>query len=398
MSPEPRRIEPLPVGPALAVVAGLGAVTIGTFAAAGIAFVVVLVAGIVGEEAIGMPSVLDVLSRSLMGGVLLAVGAALLVELPRGILERRMRLRAAERRGSGPDAPRLPRAEDRALREEPYGGLLVLAWFAVVLGPVVMLVDLVSGFDFDGIALGAGAAITLGAVGLFFAHGGLARRWTARVERVRGPGPGTRRRGGTARAATRRAGAATKAIGWRVVTGFALQLGVYAFFAGVILRQPCRGCDQIDYGGGPMEGVVDLLVGLGGLLILIPVALLLASTVPFLLRTARAERRIVRDARAGTLQRSDDVLSQLTAPGWLTRLAYGLATVGALLVLLGIAPWTALVNDSASEDDVGALAGLSVLLAPGVGVLVAGLAAGIAGAVDSRARRAAILAALGDVG
>lgn len=383
----PREIEPLRVGPALAVATGLATTTGGALVASGIVFVVVLVTGIVGEEASYLPSVYDAALRALMGGVLLCVGAALFVELFRGIAERTMRLRAAERRAELPVAPRVPIVEARRLREDPYLGVAVLAWFAVVLGPVVALVDLVSGFDYDGIALVAGIAMTLAAVGLFALRGWLGRRWAQRVERIPGPGRG-------ARMAHRRLAAAKGGIGWRVATGFALQLGVYAFLAGVMLRQPCRGCDPIDYGGGPIEGVIDVLVGLGGVLILIPIALLLLSTVPFLARTALRERRTLRAARGGDLAPSEDVDAQLTGTGALQHVGFGLTVIGFVLLMLGATPWTALANVSADSEEVATLSAFQPLLAPGWALVVAGLVAGVTGVLETRARRRAIHRAL----
>ena len=383
----PRDIEPLPVGPALALATGLATTTGGAFVASGIVFVVVLVTGIIGEEAYSLPSVFDAMLRALMGGVLVVTGAALLVELLRGIVERRMRLRAAERRHALAAAPRVPVVEARRLREDPYGGVMVLAWFAVVLGPVTALVDLVTGFDYDGIALLAGVGITLAAVGLFALRGWLGRRWEARVKRLPGPG------GGARMAHPRPAGAKRREGRW-AAAGFALQLGAYVFFAGVLLRQPCRDCDPVDYGGGPIEGVIDALVSVGGVLILIPIALLLLSTVPFLVRTAVLERRTLRAAREGALSPSADVDAQLTGAGALSHLASGLTVIGFLLVILGATPWTVLANDSAGDDDIATLAAFQPLLAPGWALIAAGLAAGIAGVVETRARRAAIHRAL----
>ncbi|MER7797342.1 hypothetical protein [Microbacterium sp. NPDC096154] len=380
---EPLPVEPLPVGPLQAVVSGFATVTVGAFVAAGIVFGVVLIGGILSEEVLRLPSVYDVAFRASLAMVLLWVALMIPAEMVRNVVDKWMRLRAAEARFAAPEAPRLPAAEHRRLRADPYGSLVAVAWFAVVLGPIVVLAAFVAGLG-PAVAVGVtlvGIALTLGAILLFVTARRFATAWDARAARLPASVASARRRH-------------TPTRGWNVAAAVALQLGVYAFFGGVVLRQPCRDCDPVDYGDSPIEGLIDVLVGLGGALVVVPVVLLLLTTLPHLVRTALAERRTLRAARAGTLQPGDEVAAQLLDLGTLERLAYGLTVLGFTLLMLGGTSWGALANDHAASEDVAALEALHVLLAPGAGLVLAGLAAGIAGVVEARSRRAAIHAAL----
>jgi|GEM_PF-4338466 len=383
-----RVVEPGPVGPLQALVSGLATLTVGVFAAALILFGALLVFGIVGEEVLSLPSVFDVALRGLIGPMGALVGCAILFELGRRALDRWMRLRAAEARfRENPAAPRLPIAEHRRLRSDPFWPLRIVAMFLVVLGPVTMIVELVSGFEFDGIALVVGALMTAAAIGLFAAATAGGTAWSARLDRIPGPVAATTPRR-AARPGAKRSGAA-----W-VVLVVALQIGATVFFGGVLIRQPCRGCDPIDWGGGPMEGVIDVLVGAGALLVAVPVVTLLASTLPFLIGRLRRERRAVRAALAGTLEPDEDAAVQLEATGSVEWLGHGLAVVGFSLLMIGSIAWGALANEGAADEDVAALTGLQVLLGPGAALVAVALAVGVAGVVEARRRRALIHRAL----
>ena len=385
-----RAVEPLPVGPGLALAVGVGAVVNGAFAACALVLVCVVVVGVATEQIADLGDAFDAALRGVMAGFLVVLPSALLVLAANRVIELELRMRAAERRighraPTDPEPPLIPRRDAATLDTQRTLPLWVIGLTLVVLGPVTIIVELVSEWEYHGVAALAGLILTGLAIGILAIAARDARRWQARWERLPRsagakrpePSPVPRGRGG---------------IGGLV--GLVVGAGGTLFFAGVILKQPCRTCDEIDWSGSPVDGVISALVGLGGFLILIPLALAALSTLPSLIRRFGEERRILREAEAGTLRPDQRTADALWSTGPWGSLAFGLTVIGFTALMIGMIPWGTLANDGADEADRAALAGLDAFLWPGAAIVLLGLATGAIGAVADRARRAAIHRAL----
>ncbi|WP_156760778.1 hypothetical protein [Microbacterium karelineae] len=288
---------------------------------------------------------------------------------------------AADRRNPG--APRLPRLDHAHLKDGPGAGLLILGLFLVVLGPCVALVDVVSGLDYDGIALIVGIGLTgLGALA-FVLRGSLDAAHSRRIEGIPGPV-----RGQQIPAARERHPRV-----WLFAAGVVLQLGLGVFYLGVLLRQPCRDCDQRSYGDSWIEDAIDLFVGLGAVAIALPLLLLVATSLPAVIGSLRSEHETRRRAQNGTLTWTHDAAAQLKSTGTWLAVAQVVAVVGFVVLGAGLIP--ILGSDSVMDDEERAiLTPFTNAIVPGIALIVVGVAVAIFAQFESASRRAAIHRAL----
>lgn len=398
--------------PGLAVVRGLADAGIGAAIGVGYGFLLILVLGIVGEETLW--SVYRDLEPLLQGalGTLLVFAVVLAVVVPVLLLiERFTVLRLGERHvAEHPDE--VPSQSFRtALDVAPGEGLAVAGTIVMVVFGLLGAISLgmfLFGDEFREepvVWIAAAGSAVLFAVGWMLRRSarGVADRSGARVAALRRQWAPVLSAAVNRDAAQRRSAPygvlprivvvpSARALGRGVrIVGIVAGVASLIFIVSVVLRQPCRGCDQLSW-DQPMEDAIDVLsLSGGGLLVLCGVVgglLWLSGLALQAVREAALRRWAAdgapRQADAGVLP--DFLIGQRAA----RRAARALAAVGtvALAAASGI--------DQQGSSDVAALP----IAVSGAAALAVAVALGIREESRARADRQALRDATfpGDVG
>lgn len=399
--PSVSRIAPGPMGPALAVVVGAGAITRAALVVVALWLLVGVFVLVGVEEILGsLPAEVDVAARATIPalGLLVVVGGV--GETIRLVLERALRMRQV-RRLAASDAPMPPAAERAQLVRGAIGPLRallgVLGGASLLAAPILLaLADGETAFVVAGIVtLVAGVLLLLAAIRLLAPAAAwwgeqlavLARAWP-RFRRVDRPTTA-----GSARGRGRGRGAGVRRLDAALVG--ALAVGFAVVVLGLFLRQQCRTCDPVSYDPWG-ERLVDGVATIGLVLFVGVLALLLLRGVAWIVEQAVRELLAARAADAGTLRRSAWLDGAVGTPRSLELVALvvgvvGMAT-GALVVASGVDPEVL----GEPEERFEIVRGWAALAPAAVALLAAALVLGIAGARTSRAWRAVIWTDLRD--
>lgn len=382
-SPRIRELD----SPALMLVSALRDVVVGLTVGSVGTFLLLVVLGILEEETslfdgLGVALDLDALFRACMGSVLVSWAVMTLAWPGVLIAERFALLSAAEgfTAQHPQDAP--PRDVRERLRSAPgelvRGVGIVVLWIGTGVTALFLLVTLimqVQGENEDGIGwvLTAGCA-SIAALGYGLSRMGdsIASRQTRRVDALVSTW-GSRSR--AADGAERRMRAALpvaelpRALGRRrrdgvfaTVAPWILGAGGVMFMLSIVLRQPCRGCDQNEWGPAG-EGLIDSLSAAGGAIL---TGLGIASVGVWLFSVARmfiAEEVLRRWLAAASRVRVDDekLREFLLVPSAARLGATTLAAFGTSLLMVAggvaIAEWEGL------DPSIGFAVGQAMLLA-----------------------------------
>ncbi|WP_395244097.1 hypothetical protein ACGGZK_18545 [Agromyces sp. MMS24-K17] len=309
-------------GGGAAVTSALLRASFGFLVGAGIVFVALLIAAMVGEEVFWELSEaieLDLLARA-GAGAALVIAAATGVVLPALFAaDAALFLRRLE--SASVDAPALPAARARArvataparmLRRMLLAVGLMGASAAAIAGIIVLTESGATEQQEFWIMLGVGSVLTVMWLALRPLLIAAEARWIARVHPLTYDWSG--RQGFVAQAEERRreaaarddgpsllAPGATRRLEWLTAgAGIAVGLSAALWFLSVAIRQPCRRCDPRYY-DEPVEQFIDGLSLVGGVLIAVTAAglvlLLLANLIVLRVREITAARWVV-DGRA----------------------------------------------------------------------------------------------------
>ena len=401
--PEPTRPEPAAIervnemaasvaprireltSPALQLVSALHRLVLG-FTVGNIAtFLLVVVIGLVFEE-VGVASMLgidldfDALFRASMIPVLISWGAMTLV-WPAVIVAQPFALASAARefaRQHPDDAP--PRDVRQEITNTPANavgamGTVLMFIFGVLLLILILMTIYMASQSFDSFLISL-AATGVGVVP--FGVGYAMRRYRHRKQESQEAWANELR--AQWNAAARRADAAEQkgranrpAVelpalahggGWSsTVLPWMLMIGFAVFMLGVLLRQPCRDCDQVTWGAAG-ENLIALLSGAGGTLLtlagVICAALWLFSTGRAFVSQQRVRRWV---STAGDVRVNDDerLAEELARPDGLGLLALTLAGFGT--TVLTIAGGIAMVEWEGMDASVALVVGQAMLFA-----------------------------------
>lgn len=376
----------------LAITRSLIEVVIGFLVGTGGMFAVLLVGGIVGEEALFdlyAGADLDFVGRGGAGALLLFVagGAVLLPVL--GAIERAQLLAVVERHAVEHADAVPPAGVRERVKLSPARGLarlmLGLGIVALVVGAVIAIV-LTEGADDPEpwVTLGVCAVLALGWLGLRPVWRALDSSWSSRADLLReqwtrrvplavaaderrrrdaisDPGPRL-----LDRRSTRGLGRATGA------AGALLFVSLAAWFVSVWLRQPCRTCDERFF-DDPMDQVISVWSLVGGVAILISAVFLAIVALAWLVVIALRERAAARWVADGRLRRApvSMVAWLLVSDRAAVLAARTLAAIGAALLMVALSaiwftvPWV----------NVGLFAGIAAALL---------VVASVMGAADAR--------------
>lgn len=337
-------------------------------AGAGAFFLLILITALVGEEAFGLDyAPFDPIVRASVGLVSLKLVAGLGI----GVYALALRRAATARQladAARTDPDRVGTWADRRDLEiaGPFAAATTFTWFyvgAVVLAAILFVVALAETFRYNPSSAweGVGVLVVILITGAVVAALGLVVRFVLRpryrdakswVElewdaRARSAATRDERQTRAASAAepvefggahlafasiTRIASVVTPIVG---AAGFVL------FLAGVFLRQPCRRCDQI-YWGQPVESVIDVLVVIGGPLLILAALIGIVAALAALARLV-LERRMLRHlAETGAPRpRPAQLIEHLTQDGpgmWAGAALVGASVPAIVVAVLASAP------------------------------------------------------------
>ncbi|WP_144719379.1 hypothetical protein [Agrococcus jejuensis] len=403
------RVAPAPMGPALAIVVGVAALTRGALIVVGLWLFVGVFIMVGVEEILGtLPGAVDVAARATVVGlgVLVLVGGV--GETARVVVERALRLRTA-RRLAAAGAPMPPAVERAQLVRGAVGPLRVLV--GVLGGSSLLVAPFLLGFaDGDANLVIAGiATLVAGLLLLLLAIVALApvsRWWRAELERLERAWPRFRRtdepigarmtrerrvhvakaKAGDPSARPRRRSAVQRldaALASGTVVAFLIVV------LGVFLRQQCRRCEPVRYDPWG-ESLVDGVATIGLVLFVGAIVLLVLRGIASIVAQAVREVLAARAAQAGTLRRS----------AWLDRAVVSATSVEVVALVVGVLGMaaTGLVVASGVDADVMGepedrfvvVRGWASLEPLAGALLAAAFVLGVVGALTTRAWRSVV--------
>lgn len=382
------RIAPAPLTPAIAVVAGLAAVTQGALAAVALALFVGTFVMVAYQEMVGSTGApVDIVSRASISGFAILLAAGGIGELLRVGLERALRMRQALRLARD-GAPMVPAAERVALAKGAVSPVRVALGIAGGTLAACALLALAVGLSDDHpdavvIGLGmllAGAAAIAGCVLL---GRGAAARWADAVGELGRAWPRFWRSSQARRPQRRQAPID------RILTVLALAaFGV--ILLGVFTRQQCRTCEPVVYDPWG-ESMLDGVATIGLALAVLAIAAIAVRLAWWVVREAVRELVTLRRARAGRLERDawlDWALSDLRSVEWVGRVV---GLVAAACLAFGLASLVDASFIGESEETLAPVRGLRPLVPVGAALAVAATLVGILGAWTARGWRAAVV-------
>ena len=380
--------------PALQLVSALHRLVAGFTVGSIATFLLVVVIGLVFEE-VGVAAMLgigldfDALFRASMIPVLISWGAMTLV-WPAVVVARPFALASAAREFAvqHPDdaPPRDVRQEITNTPAKAMGamGTVLMFIFGVLLLILISMTIYMASESFDSflISLAAtGVGLVLFGIGYAMHQyqrrtatpqrewaGELQKQWNAAARRADAAEQKARANRPVAElpALAHGGGWASTLLAWMLMIGFAV------FMLGVLLRQPCRDCDQIEWGPGG-ENLIAVLSGTGGTLLtlagVVCAALWLFSTARAFVAQLRMRRWLT---TAGEVQVNDKerLAGELARPDGLGLLALTLAGFGT--TVLTIAGGIAMVEWEGMDASVALVLGQAMLF---VSVLIGLVAA-----------------------
>ncbi|MFC7431081.1 MULTISPECIES: hypothetical protein [unclassified Agrococcus] len=382
------RIAPAPLTPAIAVVAGLAAVTQGAIAVVGLALFVGTFVMVAYQEMVGSGAApADIVSRASISGfaVVLVVGA--IGEPLRAGLERALRMRQALRLARD-GAPMLPAAERVALAKgalPPVRVALGIAGGVLATGALLAIAFGATEGHGAAVAIGlgmlvAGAAAIAGCVLL---GRGPSARWADAVGELGRAWPRFWR-SSQARTAPRRQAPVDRVLTILALAAFGVIL------LGLFTRQQCRTCDPVVYDPWG-ESVLDGVATVGLALAVLAIAAIAVRLAWVLVREAVLELVTLRRARAGRIERGpwlDGALGGLRSVEWLGRV---LGLVAMAVLAFGISGHVDASFIGESEETLEPVRALRPLVPVGVALAVAAALVGILGAWAARAWRGVVV-------
>lgn len=382
-------VTPAPLSVPRAVVQGGAAVT----ATAGIAAVILLagtiVVGILSDEVLSSEDRLGLLARGAIAGLPILVMVGIFGETLRSALESALLRRDVARLAAGLTPPCIER---RLVHAGPHEALTVNGVAGIVIGALALGLGLLLAADEQQALL---ARVLVPSTGGLLLLGGIAlTRWS--------------RRGGRGRAAWERAWPQLAArwgrpvppvprarrrrrlavLGW--ASGAAMS-GAALFMLGVLMRQPGRNADPIEW-AEPGERAIDGLVSTGAVVMGVALLALLAVHGGLLISAADRDRRTVGALERGTRVLADRVDAVLLDRSPLEHGATALGTAGWIVAAYGWAPGFMVAIESPAEA--AGIQPIGALAVPGLLAVAAAWALCTIGAVRLRARRARIHAVL----